>query len=90
MEKGIGEGDGEGGRECELKREGESDAGWGRGESIEEGGSWGGVTVGGEGSKAIGLEAKVLERSRGLSCRTDSIYLGRIFLLSCNTTLPTF
>ena len=29
----------------------------------------------GEGSKAIGLDAKELERSKGLSCRTDSIYL---------------
>ena len=26
-EKGIGEGEGEGGRECELKREGETEAG---------------------------------------------------------------
>ena len=88
MEKGIGEGEGEGGRECELKREGETEEGWGRGESIEEGGSWGGVTVG-EGSKAIGLDAKELERSKGLSCRTDSIYLWVKLIMLLLTSLPT-
>ena len=45
---------------------------------MDKGWSWGGVGVG-EGSKAIGFNAKELERSRGLSCRTDSIYLG-VFL----------
>ena len=81
MEKGIGDGEGEGGRECKTEEEWEilstvREMGERGVESIEDGGSCGGV---GEGIKDIGFDARELERSNGLSCRTDSIYLG-VFL----------
>ena len=82
MEKGIGDGEGEGGRECKTEEEWEilstvREMGERGVESIvEDEGSCGGV---GEGIKDIGLDARELERSNGLSCRTDSIYLG-VFL----------
>ena len=83
MEKGIGDGEGEGGRECKTEEEWEilstvREMGERGVESIEDGGSCGGV---GEGIKDIGFDARELERSNGLSCRTDSIYLG--FFLKC-------
>ena len=55
---------------------------------MDKGWSWGGVGVG-EGSKAVGFNAKELERSRGLSCRTDSIYLWTFLIMLLQTTLPT-
>ena len=78
MEKGIGDGEGEGGRECNTEEEWEilstvREMGERGVESIEDGGSCGGV---GEGIKDIGFDARELERSNGLSCRTDSMYLG--------------
>ena len=84
-EKGIGEGEGEGGRECELKREGETETGWGgrEGESIEEGGA---TAVG---SKAIGFDVNELERSNGLSCRTDSMYLWASLIMLPQTVCKT-
>lgn len=42
----------------------------------------------GEGSKAIGFDAKELERSRGLSCRTDSIYLWALLIILLQLLFP--
>ena len=36
---------------------------------------WGGLGIGGEGRRVVGLAVNVLDRSRGLSWRTDSMYL---------------
>ena len=83
MEKGIGEGEGERGRVWEVgekRRGGETGArsgeiGGGGGASIEDGEMWGGLGIGGEGRRVVGLGVNVLDKSRGLSWRTDSMYL---------------
>ena len=59
--------------------------GGGGGASIEDGEMWGGLGIGGEmwggrgivgeGRRVVGLGVNVLDRSRGLSWRTDSMYL---------------
>ena len=36
---------------------------------------WGGLGIGGEGRRVVGLGVNVLDKSRGLSWRTDSMYL---------------
>ena len=36
---------------------------------------WGGLGIGGEGRRVVGLGVNVLDRSSGLSWRTDSMYL---------------